>query len=198
MTVLEDLYQNEVQKLPLSSQSEIALINTAIEKGGLGYLDSPAQKLIDPMALNEPTAPDLAVALQKINSNDPVEVVRDDTSVRIEFNDDLLFSSGEAELKTEGSNVLNKWVDLLQQQTGVIFVEGHTDDQLIATRRYPSNWELSASRASAVTRYFIERGIESDRLRAVGYADTRPRNRGKSSEARKRNRRVSIVIQTLT
>ena len=198
VTILEDLYQNEIQKSPLSSQSETALINTAIEIAGLAFLSSADQNLIDPIALNKPTDPDLAVALEKISNNDPVEIVQEDRSVRIEFNDDLLFTSGEAELKTEGSTLLNKWVDLLQQQTGVIFVEGHTDDQLIATRRYPSNWELSASRASAVTRYFIERGIESDRLRAVGYADTRPRDNNNTSEARKRNRRVSIIIQTLT
>ena len=140
--------------------------------------------------------PNLTVALEKISSNDLVEVIREDTSVRIEFNDDLLFSSGEAELNLKGSTLLNKWVDLLRRQTGIIFVEGHTDDQLIATRRYPSNWELSATRAAAVTRYFIEHGIEPDRLRTVGYAATRPRDMGNSPKARKRNRRVSIVIQT--
>lgn len=189
--VLENLYQDEIQKNPLTAQSEIALINDVVEESRIGLLNN-----FDQIALSEPTKTDLVAEIEKISDNIPIEVIQEDTSVRIEFNDDLLFSSGQAELNIEGITILNKWVGLLRQQTGIIFVEGHTDNQLISTRRYPSNWELSASRAAAVTRYFVEHGIESDRLRAIGYADTRPRVNNNSLEARKRNRRVSIVIQT--
>jgi chemotaxis protein MotB len=56
-----------------------------------------------------------------------------------------------------------------------INVEGHTDDIPIKTARFPSNWELSAARASSVVRYFISLSLNSSRLSASGYADTKPK-----------------------
>ena len=58
---------------------------------------------------------------------------------------------------------------------------------------YPSNWELSAARAAAALRYIVERGqIPATRLRAVGYADTRPILPNDSPENRIRNRRIEF------
>jgi len=83
-------------------------------------------------------------------------------------------------------------------------VEGHTDNQPMNSGRYPSNWELSAARASAVVRYFLSRGVKPDRLRAVGLADTvSPRTAplyNKSSgepipDNREANRRVVVKIE---
>ncbi|MBI3600596.1 MAG: OmpA family protein [Nitrospinae bacterium] len=74
-----------------------------------------------------------------------------------------------------------------------ILVEGHTDDVPIKTERFPSNWELSSSRASSVVKYFIEKGIAPQRLSAVGYAEFKPRF-PKTPENRPKNRRVEIII----
>jgi chemotaxis protein MotB len=82
----------------------------------------------------------------------------------------------------------------------LIDVEGHTDDVPIRTARFPSNWELSASRASSVVRYFIEQGIKPSRLKAAGYADTKPKLPNKDifdegiPENREKNRRVSLRL----
>ena len=65
----------------------------------------------------------------------------------------------------------------------------------IQTVRYPSNWELSSARAAAVTRALIEKGIAPERIRAIGYGDTRPRDDNGSAAGRARNRRVSFVLQ---
>ncbi|MBT5495044.1 MAG: OmpA family protein [Alphaproteobacteria bacterium] len=79
-------------------------------------------------------------------------------------------------------------------------VEGHTDDVPIRTARFPSNWELSASRASSVVRYFIEQGIKPSRLKAAGYADTKPKLPNKDifdegiPENREKNRRVGLRL----
>ncbi|MBI5040253.1 MAG: OmpA family protein [Gammaproteobacteria bacterium] len=64
----------------------------------------------------------------------------------------------------------------------------------IQTARFPSNWELSSTRATEVTRRLIERGIAPARVRAVGFADTHPRADNASVEGRARNRRVSLVL----
>jgi len=54
-------------------------------------------------------------------------------------------------------------------------VEGHTDDVLVATAQFPSNWEFSAQRASAVVRFLTPRGVEADRMIAIGMANTQPK-----------------------
>ena len=74
-------------------------------------------------------------------------------------------------------------------------VEGHTDNVPIQTARFPSNWELSSARAAMVTRRLIELGVPADRIRAIGYGDTRPRADNGTPEGRARNRRVAFVLQ---
>ena len=75
-----------------------------------------------------------------------------------------------------------------------IEVEGHTDDIPIFTPQFPSNWELSAARASSVVRLFIEQGIVAERLRAVGLASYHPISSNETAEGRVRNRRVTVII----
>jgi chemotaxis protein MotB len=123
-----------------------------------------------------------------------VDMTREAQYIRLEVKDTLLFESASAELKAHAAAVLQHLVGMLQRHTGRISVEGHTDDLPIATARYPSNWELSAARASTVARYLILHGIAADRVQAVGYADTRPRSANDGSAGRARNRRVSLVI----
>jgi chemotaxis protein MotB len=61
---------------------------------------------------------------------------------------------------------------------------------------FPSNWELSGMRASAVVRLFIDQGVDPRRLTATGYADQRPVDDNASPEGRSRNRRVAITIES--
>ena len=83
-------------------------------------------------------------------------------------------------------------------------VEGHTDDDPIHTARYPSNWELSAGRATGVVRLFIEQGMDTARLKASGFAETRPKvpNRDASGapvrENQAINRRVLIRVYPMS
>jgi chemotaxis protein MotB len=73
-------------------------------------------------------------------------------------------------------------------------VEGHTDPVPISTLQFPSNWELSAQRATTVLRYLVRAGVPAERLRAVGYADTRPVADNSTPEGRAKNRRVALVV----
>ena len=76
-----------------------------------------------------------------------------------------------------------------------IGIRGHTDDLDIETVQFPSNWELSAVRATTVLRYFIEEGIDPERMTATGYADFIPLVNNDSPENRARNRRVEFVLE---
>ena len=77
-----------------------------------------------------------------------------------------------------------------------ITIEGHTDNVPINTAQFPSNWELSAVRATTVLRLFAAAGIPAPRLTAIGYADTRPVEPNALADGRARNRRVSILIDS--
>jgi chemotaxis protein MotB len=78
-----------------------------------------------------------------------------------------------------------------------VTVEGHTDTIPISTPSFPSNWELSAVRASSVVRLFVGSGVDPRRLTAAGYGDQRPIADNSVPEGRARNRRVTILIESM-
>jgi chemotaxis protein MotB len=109
--------------------------------------------------------------------------------------DKMLFDSGEADLRPEEMPLLNTISDVLRTKIdNPIHIEGHTDNLPIHTERYPSNWELSVIRATNVLRYLESQKVPADRLEASGYADQRPVVPNTDDDARRRNRRVEIVI----
>jgi chemotaxis protein MotB len=125
---------------------------------------------------------------------DQVEVTTDASDVNLVIKDDVLFDAGSADLKAAGQAVLSRIAELLRQNEYPVSVEGHSDNTPIHTPRFPSNWELSAARATNVTRSLIGLGVAADRLRAIGFAATRPLDDNDSAAGRANNRRVSLVI----
>jgi len=115
--------------------------------------------------------------------------------ISLQLEEEILFDSGAAELLAQGKTVLKGLAPALQQSSQDIRVEGHTDNKPIASPRFPSNWELSGSRAALVARYLIEQGIPAKRLSATGYADTRPIAGNDTPTGRARNRRVTLLVK---
>ncbi len=134
-------------------------------------------------------------ALRQNNLDDQVRLQIQERRVSIAIRDRLLFPSGQIEIQSNGIAVIKRLASLLRDLPGVISVEGHTDDVPIHSDRFPSNWELSAGRAASVVRALTEAGLPAQRLRAIGYADSRPLVRGNDSESRAQNRRVTLVIE---
>lgn len=113
--------------------------------------------------------------------------------------DRIMFDSGEAQLKPDGESVLRKVASILTQHPELkIHVVGHTDNVPIRTSarsRFPSNWELSTTRATAAVRFLSEQcGVDPHRLGAVGYGEFRPVADNTSVEGRAKNRRIAITI----
>lgn len=123
-----------------------------------------------------------------------VSVTEGQQGITLRIDDNLLFDSGQAILTGQGREVLSRLREVLASFEGDISVEGHTDSIPIATARFPSNWELSSGRAIAVLRYLSELGLSAERLRAVGYAETRPLGSNETSEGRAANRRVELLL----
>jgi chemotaxis protein MotB len=114
---------------------------------------------------------------------------------QLEIQDKILFNSSEAVLVNSGENLLKKLTTLLKQSTGLIYIEGHTDDRPIKTAKFPSNWELGAARATSVLHYLASQKLDATRLRAITYGSTKPLADNSTEEGREKNRRVSLVIK---
>ena len=109
--------------------------------------------------------------------------------------DKFTFDSGSADLKPSLKPVLDRVSSVIKSERSSVRIEGHTDDRPISNSRFPSNWQLSATRAANVLCYFVETdGVSPDKINCVGYADQRPIVRNTTEENRARNRRVEIVI----
>jgi chemotaxis protein MotB len=109
--------------------------------------------------------------------------------------DNLLFDSGQARIKPAGVSLLGHLAPLLRHQASHrINVEGHTDSVPIKGSVYPSNWELSTARASAVVRSLIGFHMAPRRMTATGRAYLDPSASNATANGRARNRRVEIVL----
>lgn len=120
--------------------------------------------------------------------------------VAITLGSGSVFKTGDVALSRKGTEVLAKVGDIIGGYADMhIDVEGHTDALPIGSKlrhRYPSNWELSSARASAVINYLLlTNKVEPDQISARGFADTRPIADNNTFQGRVKNRRVDIVLR---
>lgn len=139
-------------------------------------------------------AKNLARVMSGLVKNGMVSISQSNRGVVLDINASTLFDAGEANLQPGAVHTLSAVAQILVQNTQAIEVEGHTDDVPIYTPQFPSNWELSAVRASSVVRLFIEQGVAAERLTAVGKASYLPIASNDTAEGRARNRRVTVTI----
>ncbi|BCS87115.1 OmpA/MotB family protein [Pseudodesulfovibrio sediminis] len=122
-------------------------------------------------------------------------VTADRDGVVFSASSSAMFEPGSAELARKATDILDKVIDVLKDYKLKIVVRGHTDDRPISSKKYPSNWELSAARAAMALDYIVNKGgIEISRAKAVGYADTRPAVPNDSDENRLKNQRVEFYL----
>lgn len=135
------------------------------------------------------------------------EVLEGRTDVRIVgdrfvFQSEVLFGAGEATISDAGRTEMGKLAAVIKELISqipadvnwVLRIDGHTDKRPINTPEFPSNWELSAARAIAVTKYFVEQGIPAQHLVAAGFGDSRPIDAGDTEEAFAKNRRIEFKL----
>ncbi len=115
------------------------------------------------------------------------------------LSDRSYFDSGSAELRPETLQILDQIYAFIKREPNLIRVEGNTDNVPISTSLYPTNWELSAARATAVVRYLVEHdGLDPTRVSEAGYGEFRPRKPNDTDANRQQNRRVDIVLLNAT
>ncbi|WP_296949200.1 flagellar motor protein MotD [uncultured Massilia sp.] len=172
--------QVELEALPLSNI--IARKRAEAAKRDRERLDLLARKLDSVMA--------------PLVRSGKVRVTQTARGVTIEINASVLFDEGQAALGANARETLQAVAEVMKDDPHAIEVEGHTDDRPISNPSFPSNWELSAARASTVVRLFAESGVPERRLAAVGRAANVPLAPNTDEAGRARNRRVAITILT--
>lgn len=142
-------------------------------------------------------AKDILEVLAPLVQQGKVRVLETTRGVTIEINDSILFSPGQAQLHPTSVKAMQAVAEVLAASDFPIIIEGHTDNVPINTLQFPSNWELSAVRATTVLRLFADAGVGAERLTAIGYGETRPVEPNLLAEGRARNRRVTIMIESV-
>jgi len=131
-----------------------------------------------------------------------IQLSRSGGKVRVDLVDKVLFDSGEATISSRGAEVLQRVATVLASiDDKQIQVSGHTDDSPISpklTAQFPTNWELSAARATNVVRFLAEKGgVPGKRLVASGYGPYEPIATNNTAAGRARNRRIEILLTPL-
>jgi chemotaxis protein MotB len=113
----------------------------------------------------------------------------------------IVFPAGTVELNEAGKQVLDKVAKTLKNvKNRRIQIEGHSDDSAVPANMqvtYPTNWEVSARRATSVVRYLQEKGVDPSLMAAVGLAHYHPIATNKDPKGRQVNRRIEIVLTPL-
>jgi len=158
------------------------------EKGGKDQEDYK-----EPTELNE-IADQIATSMHDLVADGSLSIKANDLWIEVEIKSKILFGSGQARPQFEAADVMSKVADIVKQYPNPIHVEGFTDNIPIDNEIYPSNWELSTSRAAAIVRLLANNGVGADRLAAVGYGEHQPIADNATEEGRLKNRRVVLVI----
>jgi len=113
----------------------------------------------------------------------------------INLPNNVLFKSGSANLNPEGVEALTQIASVLSQFSDRRFqIEGHTDNKPIKSAQFPSNWELSTSRALTVVHLLTDIDVVPENISAAGFGEFRPRADNETEEGRQLNRRIEIIM----
>lgn len=126
--------------------------------------------------------------------NELMRISSNEMWLQIELRDNILFDSASADVSRQAREIFSRVSTILSTTDNPIQIEGFTDNVPIATERFPSNWELSSARASAIVKWMAEQGVDASRLAAVGYGEHQPIADNNTPDGRAQNRRVAIMI----
>lgn len=172
----------------------------------IAQLERDLEKERTTVAVQKNELSELDKQRQEIESNLKAQIANKDVRIQeiegklmVTFVDKILFDSGSVRIKQEGQEVILRLADSFKDnQDQMIVVQGHTDDVKIGgalLNRFPTNWELSAARATAVVRLLQDEGeIDPARLTASGFSFYKPVASNETEEGRKQNRRIEIML----
>lgn len=180
-----EVLQLEARKNALAADDEPAAALTPDKpKPPVGSSDSGERDM-------ETVRTRLASALAELN----LDFEETGEGLRIRLPEQIMFTSGSAELQPEGKQVVATVAEVLRGYSHLVRIEGYTDNVPIGRSSYTSNWELSAARAIAVMRELVDvHDLPATRFTVGGWGENNPLVDNSNEENRARNRRVEILI----
>lgn len=162
--------------------------------------DGPAE--VAPLPTENPQTADELAQISDLVSEKFAQLIEDqlinvssnELWLQIELKDSILFSSGSADTSEQAQKIFDEIAAILKNYSNPVQVEGFTDNIPINSARYPTNWELSSARASAIVKYLVTKGVAPERLSAVGYGEYQPIAPNDTEAGRAQNRRVAIMV----
>ncbi len=173
----------DIEKLRLELEARESVIEE--QKTVISELDDTKQKIESSMK-------------EQIEAQE-IKIEEIEGKLKVTFVDKILFDTGSVEINQRGKEVLLTIAGSLKENENQnIVVEGHTDNVpigMVLRDRFPTNWELSAARATAVVRFLQDNGgLKPERLTASGYSYYRPVASNDTEEGRSQNRRIEIIL----
>ena len=138
-------------------------------------------------------AAQVSSVLPQIPGSTPPAIV--DDAINVTFPSDSMFLSGDSLLNPEGMTVFNQFAEKIKGLNAALEVQVHTGSTAQANQRYASQWQLSIEQAAAIFRLMQAYGIESSRLSAAGFGDSRPLSVGGVLVDDTKNRRVVLLLR---
>ncbi len=168
-------------------------------RGQVDTLAAKVSQLQAEKAAAQQRVADLQSELDSLAQKEKMYVEKLDSYTVLRVQDQLLFRSGSHRITTDGEHRLDQIANVLERYPDfTIRVEGHTDSKQILPEyrdKYPSNWELSTSRATSVVHYLVDKdGMNPSQLTAVGLGEYHPIADNSTAEGRQENRRVEFFI----
>ena len=190
---LQDRYnnlENEKQNLVQASRD----LNLKLKKEKMVVKEKT--KVISDL---EDTRKKIEAGLKEQIANQQIKIEEIEGKLKLTFIDKILFNSGSTKINKKGKEILLTFAESIQEDKDHnILVEGHTDNVGVGSAlksKFPSNWELSTARSSAVVRFLQEEGsIEPERLSAIGFSYFKPVASNDEEEGRSQNRRIEIIL----
>jgi chemotaxis protein MotB len=188
---------------PQENISPSTAIITPIDMGKTTVTETTPPDVAEPVTPDEPikTSDELAqisdLVTEKFTQliNDQmIQVSSNELWLQIELKDSILFSSGSADTSEQAQKIFDEIAGILKSYSNPVQVEGFTDNIPIKSVKYPTNWELSTARASAIVKYLASKGVAPERLSAVGYGEYQPVAANDTEQGRAQNRRVTIMV----
>ena len=145
------------------------------------------------------TYDELVTGMKEEIQEGQIKITRMADRLSVSMVDKILFPSGEADITPAGLKILERVGKVLKNtQNKIIRVEGHTDNVSIKPllqKQFPTNWELSAARATNVTRFLQEKvGVDPKRLQAIGMSEFHPVASNATAAGQSLNRRIEINL----
>ncbi len=137
---------------------------------------------------------EVSSAVQDLMNEGLINLNQNENWLEIEIKSSILFESGGSILSEDAEDILVKLANIIKVYPNQLQIEGYTDNVPINTPRFPSNWELSSSRAASVVHLFEEDGVNPENMQAIGFGEHRPKASNDDEVGRTENRRVAIVI----